>query len=60
MLVVCDTFSYEDYPVFVMPDEKVHVIADKNNGPNMTRLMEVYNMSKNLDEQLASKRCFNY
>ena len=24
MIVVCDTFSYEDYPVFVMPGEDVH------------------------------------
>jgi hypothetical protein len=60
MLVVCDTFSYEDYPVFVDASESVHEVAMKNNGPNMTRLMEVYNLSMDIETQLAQDRSFNY
>jgi hypothetical protein len=60
MLVVCDTFSYEDYPVFVTAGQDVHAEADKRNGPNMTKLMEVYNLSMDLEKQLAQGRSFNY
>ena len=60
MLVVCDTFSYEDYPVFVMPDENVRDEAEQNNGPNMTKLMEVYKLADDWQTQLDQRRCFNY
>lgn len=61
MLVVCDTFDWSDYPVFVMPGENVREIAKKNGGPNMTRLMEVYNLALPFDEQLTPfRRVFNY
>lgn len=60
MLVVCDTFDYSDYPVYVMPNENVWTKSDENNGPNMTRLMEVYNLSKDMNAQLSERRSFNY
>jgi hypothetical protein len=41
LVVVCDSFSYEDYPVFVSKNENLHDILRKYNGPNMQRLMEV-------------------
>ena len=44
VVVVCDTFDWSYYPVYVMPGEDARKIADANNGPNMTKLMEVYNM----------------
>jgi hypothetical protein len=60
MLVVCDTFDWSDYPVFVMPGDDVRKLANANNGPNMTKLMEVYDLSKSEDEQIAAGRVFNY
>ena len=61
MLVVCDTFEYEDYPVFVMEGEDVHeVIKEKCRNDNMQTLMEVYNLSKDLEKQLNEQRSFNY
>jgi len=61
MLVVCDSFDYEDYPVFVMKGEDVHeVIKEKCRSDNMQRLMEVYNLSKDLEKQLNEQRSFNY
>ena len=60
MLVVCDTFDWSDYPVFVMPHENARDRADENNGPNMTKLMEVYKIGDDWDEQLGQYRCFNY
>lgn len=63
VLIVCDTFDYEDYPVYVKKGEDVHAVARANNGPNMTRLMEVYSLTgkHTVEEQLAQGgRVFNY
>jgi hypothetical protein len=61
MMVVCDTFSYEDYPVFVSKTEKVKEEYAKYHGPNMQKVMEVYNLKKSLKNQLNSTgRNFNF
>jgi hypothetical protein len=60
VLVVCDTFDWTDYPVFVMSGEDARKRAEENNGPNMTKLMEVYKLSDDWQTQLDQRRCFNY
>lgn len=60
VVVVCDTFDWDDYPVYVMPGEDARKIAEANNGPNMTKLMEVYNMAMPVDQQMSAHRVFNY
>lgn len=63
MLVVCDTFDYDDYPVYVKGDEDVHKAAAKNDGQNMQRLMEVYSLTgkHSIESQLVGgTRVFNY
>lgn len=61
MLVVCDTFDWDDYPVYVMPGEDAKKLAAENSGPNMTKLMEVYDLSLDAETQLNSQtRVFNY
>ncbi len=40
LIVVCDTFDYEDYPVYVMPSENVEV-KKLNYNANMQRIMEI-------------------
>lgn len=63
VLIVCDTFDYEDYPVYVTLGQDVRKIAATNNGPNMTKLMEVYDLTestKPLAVQLAEYRSHNY
>lgn len=73
MVVMCDTFSYDDYPVYVMPGtdvtEFVHGrkgvpgkedIVGKD-GNNMQSLMEVYAMHLDKDMQLnKEKRARHY
>jgi len=44
MIVVCDTFDYSDYPVYVKPSEDVRTVVKKYNGVNMQSIMEVYNL----------------
>jgi hypothetical protein len=60
MIVVCDTFDYDDYPVYVQKDEDARTKASEYSGKNMQRVMEVYNLSKNMEKQLAEYRAFNY
>lgn len=56
MLVVCDTFDHEDYPVLVINDVAA---AIEYYSKNMQKVMEVYNLSMDLDEQLDAYRSYN-
>jgi len=60
VIVVCDTFDHEDYPVYVKPGQSARAIASEYDGKNMQRLMEVYNMSMDLEQQFKQHRCFNW
>ena len=60
MIVVCDTYDHDDYPVYVMPNENVHEKQKEYNGQNMQRVMEVYSMSMDMNTQLNQFRSFNY
>jgi len=59
MAVFCDTFDYEDYPSYVMPNENAREKISKKTG-EWARLMEVYNLRKDKQEQLNQFRVFNY
>jgi restriction endonuclease Mrr len=59
MLVFCDTFDYDDYPVYVTPDEDVRKVIAEKDGKNMQQLMECYNLGENIEEQLLSNRVMN-
>jgi hypothetical protein len=60
MLVVYDSFSRKDYPVYVKKGQDVREIGAQYDGKNMDYLMEVYNLSMDLEAQLAELRSFNY
>ena len=61
MLVVCDTFDHGDFPIYVMPGEDVRKKAKEHNDRDkMLRLMEVYKLGMDEDEQLNQGRAFNY
>lgn len=60
LIVVCDSFSYEDYPVFVVSGQDPHRVANEYSS-NMQRVMEVYNLHLPKGEQVNSgKRCWNW
>jgi len=55
MMVMCDTFSHEDYPIYVDNAEQFwqrHDAATQNMG----RLMESYDLHDSIPEQLCSAR----
>lgn len=60
VIVVCDTYDHDDYPVYVKPNEDVRLKETQCRAMSMQRVMEVYNLSMNIYEQLAQPRAFNY
>ncbi len=59
MIVFCDTFDHEDFPVYVMPGENIRARLDAAQGNPMQRLMEVYNYALPLEDQLNERRAYN-
>lgn len=56
MIVACDTFDYEDYPVYVYADDDLDKKIGEKNGVNMQKVMEVYNLhSMTWDEQQSGR-----
>lgn len=62
LIVVRDSFSYEYYPVYVMPDQNVFLVADEHRtNPNeMRKLMEVFSYAHPLVTQLAQERTMDF
>lgn len=59
LIVVCDTFDYEDYPVFADSDIECRISIESYDGPNMQKVMEVYDLRMNKELQLNQVRCRN-
>lgn len=61
MVVWCDTYDYSDYPAYwnITGDElRKQVLGE--NGHNMKRLMEVYDLEADMETQLGEDRAFHY
>ena len=57
MLIICDTFDYEDYPVYT--NSAADCMQRYKNPGEMQRIMEVYNLSDDKNSQLNKRRCIN-
>lgn len=60
LIVVCDTYDNEDYPVYVTSKEDVHERVKHYSGPNMQKVMEVYSLVKDKQTQMLQRRSFNF
>ena len=61
LIVVCDTYDWEDYPVYIMPGTDAKEEVDKRQGKNMAKVMEVYNLKKDMEDQIEfGRHQFNY
>jgi type II secretory pathway component PulL len=58
MIVACDTFSYEDYPISVLPGTNPHDVA--LGLGEMQRLMECYAMHLPLEAQVQEERARHF
>lgn len=45
LIVICDTFSYEDYPIYAHGEKDCKAKAKSHNGPNMQSVHEIINLS---------------
>ena len=61
MIVVCDTFKYEDFPVYVLRGAHVHELVKQHSEPiaKMLKVMEVYSYGRDLEEQLREHRAYH-
>ena len=59
MLVVCDTFDYEDYPVYVTSDQVMQEVFEEYQGQNMQKVMEIYNLCMDLEPQINATRAWS-
>jgi hypothetical protein len=59
-LIVCDTFSYEDFPVYISKDESAKERQQEEASKPMQIVMEVYNLSLDLMMQLSAGKAFFY
>ncbi len=53
MIVVCDTYDWEDYPVYATGDAEAIQQYNHHHGPNMQKVMEVYDLRMDRDTQLS-------
>lgn len=46
LVSVCDTFDYDDYPVYCKDEEELEEAKAKYDGSNMQRINEVIDMEE--------------
>jgi hypothetical protein len=54
MAVVCDTFSWDDYPVYFSSKDSARLF--KSYPGEMQKVMEIYDLSSSLADQLDTPR----
>lgn len=59
VIVMCDTFDYGDYPVYIMPGTSAREEGTKRTG-NMQRVMECYSLALDFESQLNEVRSFHW
>jgi hypothetical protein len=57
MLVMCDTYDWEDYPEFADSDNDC--LFKYNKPGKMQKVMEVYDLAKDKNEQMRTARVLN-
>lgn len=58
LLVVCDTFDHEDYPVGVSK-RAIRTVVDEYNKQPLQRVIECYDLSMDKDTQMSEYRAWN-
>ena len=59
LIVVCDTFDWGDYPVYVGKNEDIHQRIEHFRNADMQKIMEVYNLSMDIDVQMNEVRAYH-
>jgi len=59
VIIACDSFDHSDYPVPIKIAENIQESISEYNNKPMQRVMEVYNLQMDIEEQLTGGRCWN-
>jgi hypothetical protein len=59
MIIVCDRFSYDDFPEYVYAGELPEQRVAYWNGQELYSVMEVYSLHLNMNEQLSEYRAWH-
>lgn len=59
VIIVCDTYDWNDYPVNVKVGQDIEKIMKKYNGINMQKIMEIYNLDMDIEQQLSEHRAYH-
>jgi hypothetical protein len=60
VIIVYDRWDYEDFPVYVDKDQSVEEKVASYNGKNMCSVMEVYDLSIDIDTQMNERRAWHF
>jgi len=56
MIVACDTYDFDDYPIYCADSKECLKKYEEHNGKNMQEIMEVYDLSLPIKDQLNENR----
>jgi hypothetical protein len=60
VIIVCDTFDWEDYPIPVTSaDEAREKIAEISSPTRAEKVMEVYSKELSIESQMAERRAYH-
>lgn len=59
VIIVCDHWDYDDFPVYVDKGESVQERVSYYNGNNMCSVMEVYDLSMDIEAQMNEPRAWH-
>jgi hypothetical protein len=59
MMVMSDDFSFEYYPIYIKPDQIPEEVFEKNNQQNMQRVIEIYDLRQDFEQQVNQHRCWS-
>lgn len=59
MLIICDTWDFDDFPVYVVGDTAARVAYHEYRQKEHYRVMEVYNLRLPKEVQMAERRAFH-
>lgn len=59
VIIVYDSWDHEDYPAYVGPSESVQERLSYYQNRDMCRVMEVYNLSMDIEAQLEEYRAWH-
>lgn len=52
VITVCDTFDWDDYPVYVMPGQSARDLVSQHEKMEMQQVMECYSLAHDIEAQL--------